>query len=108
MTTSRSLTKQVLQQVHSHSQMYNCRRGDLPSIMRKVPLGSDGECKKPLSFSRSRENPIYWLCSRLGLEQAGRVLIFQLLAQFDQLLLECQEPVTDGVRQVAVVHGGVG
>ena len=46
--------------------------------------------------------------SRLGLEQVGRVLIFQLLAQFDQLLLERQEPVADGVWQVAVVHGGVG
>ena len=47
-------------------------------------------------------------CSRLGLEQVGGVLIFQLLAQFDQLLLECQEPVTDGVWQVAVIHGGIG
>lgn len=46
--------------------------------------------------------------SRLGLEQVGGVLIFQLLAQFDQLLFECQEPVTDGVRQVAVVHGRIG
>lgn len=46
--------------------------------------------------------------SKLGLEQVGGVLIFQLLAQFDQLLFECQEPVTDGVRQVAVVHGRIG
>ena len=46
--------------------------------------------------------------SRLGLEQVGGVLIFQLLAQFDQLLFECQEPVTDGVRQVAVIHGRIG
>ncbi len=43
-----------------------------------------------------------------GLEQAGGILILQLLAQLDQLLLERQEPVTDGVWQVAVVHGGIG
>ena len=42
------------------------------------------------------------------LKQAGGVLVFQFFAQFDQFLLECQEPVTDGVRQVAVVHGGIG
>ena len=47
-------------------------------------------------------------CGRLGLEQAGGVLILEFLAQFDQLLLERQEPVTDGVWQVAVVHGGIG
>jgi len=46
--------------------------------------------------------------SRLGLEQAGGGLVFQFLAQFNQLLLERQEPVIDGVWQVAVVHGGIG
>ena len=34
-------------------------------------------------------------------------MILQLLAQLDQLLLECDESVTDGVWQVAVVHGGI-
>src|ERR1043165_1548590 len=42
------------------------------------------------------------------LEQAGRVLALQFLAQFDQLLLECHEPITDGIRQVDVVHRGIG
>lgn len=88
--------------------MCHCRRDDLPSMMRKGSLGSDAQRKRLLSFSRPREERISWLWSRLGLEKAGGILIFQLLAQFDQLLLECQEPVTDGVRQVAVVHGGVG
>jgi len=46
-------------------------------------------------------------CSRLGLEPTGG-LILQLLAEIDQLLLKCQEPVTDGIWQVAVVHGGIG
>ena len=36
-------------------------------------------------------------CGSVGLEQAGGILILQLLAQLDQLLLERQEPVTDGV-----------
>jgi len=48
------------------------------------------------------------MVAELKLEQAGGVLILQFLAQFDQLLLECQEPVTDGVWQIAVVHGGIG
>ena len=76
-------------------------------MMRKVALDSDGQRNRALSFSQPREEAIYWPRRRLGLEQAGGVLIFKLLAEFDQLLLECQEPVTDGVRQVAVVHGGV-
>ena len=42
------------------------------------------------------------------LEQAGGVLILQFLAKVDQFLLEGQKPVTDRVRQVAVVHGGIG
>lgn len=41
------------------------------------------------------------------LEQAGGVLTLQFLAQFDQLLLECHEPITDGIRQVDVIHSGI-
>jgi hypothetical protein len=49
--------------------------------------------------------PVWWFGVRTG---GGGVLILEFLAQLKQLLIECQEPVTDGVRQVAVIHGGIG
>jgi hypothetical protein len=36
-----------------------------------------------------------------------RIGVFGFLAECDQLLLESQEPIADGVRQIDVVHGGI-
>ncbi len=88
--------------------MCHYRRGGQLSITRKGSPSSDGTMRETAVFRATARGADLRTMHRLELEQVGRVLVFQFLAQLDQFLLKRQDSVIDRVRQVAVVHGGVG
>ena len=81
------------------------RRG--PSGPRRLSSAPAIYQEKCLSLGTG-EGMAIAMAAKSRLEQAGGVLILQFLAEFDQFLLKGQKPVTDRVRQVAVVHCGIG